>query len=75
MTFEAKTAVGLDDGHTNGGDMQHGKEVQVEAQIKGKGNVVYFKLTSMDGKKISAQEILDAISDYLLIDPSEVWRN
>jgi hypothetical protein len=55
--------------------MQRGNEILVEAQVKGKGNVVYFKLTSENGRKLSAQEILDAISDYLLIDPSEVWRN
>lgn len=49
-------------------------EIAIEAQVREAGSLVYFKLQSTTGQKITIQQILDGISDYLIVDPDGEWR-
>lgn len=44
------------------------QEIDVNFEIGSKGNYVMFELQSSDGKPLSPQAILDAISDVLLME-------
>lgn len=53
---------------------KRGHEIAIEAQVRDAGSLVYFKLQSTTGQKITIQQIIDGISDYLIIDPDGEWR-
>ena len=51
------------------------RDMFVTAQTKNRGSTVYFKLESEDRFMLTPQQILDAISDYMIIDPDGIWAD
>jgi hypothetical protein len=46
-------------------------KIEVAGQWNQDHSVAYFKLTSLDGGSLTPQNIIDALSDYLITTPDD----
>lgn len=51
------------------------KQVTVTCNVVDEGRQVEFFLMSMDGKKLTPQNIIDALGDYLIVDAAGIFSD
>jgi hypothetical protein len=55
--------------------MLKARKLAVVANVSDEGDYIEFFIQSEDGKRLTPQMLIDAIGDYLLIDPEHLFRD